>query len=164
MSAMRTILIAAFCTLGVFFSVFYTSCSRDRCVNVACLNGGVCDGGNCTCAPGFEGNRCQIASRDRLIGNYNGNDSCTVKGDRQYSIRFLTVPNKAQMEMFDILGNPNDSALCSMVSADSFLFNGNNNSVSYRGKGIIKNDSLFMSYHVLDDTTNYDCTFFGLKY
>lgn len=164
MKLLRNILVTATITLGLFSAVSYVACNKDRCNNVACLNGGVCDGGNCTCAPGFEGNRCQNPSRDRLVGTYNGSDSCTVRGERQYPIRFLTVTNKAQMAMFGILGTMNDSALCSMVSADSFIFNGNNNAVSYRGEGKIKNDSLWMRYHVLDDTTAYDCNFFGLNH
>ncbi|MBC7553531.1 MAG: hypothetical protein H7257_06090 [Taibaiella sp.] len=164
MKALRNILITAFFTTGLFFSVTYTACNKDRCNNVACLNGGVCDGGNCTCAAGFEGNRCQKPSRDKHIGNYNGSDSCSVVGQRQYYIRFKAVPNKAQMALFNILGNPADSALCSMVAADSFLFNGNNNSTSYRGWGTIRNDSLHMEYSVLQDTTNYDCEYNGLKY
>ncbi len=166
MKALRHILVTTLLTLGLFTAITYIACNKDRCHNVVCLNGGACDDGSCTCPTGFEGSRCQTAIRDRFIANFNGNDSCTVVGFRGYNIRFMLPPsaNKTQMTMKGILGTENDSALCSIVSADSFIFNGNNNATSYRGSGIIRNDSLRMTFHVLSDTTNYDCKFYGLRY
>ncbi len=165
MKALRNVLVTAFLTMGLFFAVFYTACNKDRCNNVACLNGGACDNGNCVCAPGYEGNRCETYSREKFITTFNGGDSCGIEGVTQYPIRFYVVAsNPVQMTMKNILGNSNDSATCYMAAADSFTFNGNNNSVTYRGYGIISNDSLFMSYHVQYDTVNYDCKYHGLRY
>ena len=166
MKALRNILVTALLTLGLFTIITYIACNKDRCHNVVCLNGGACDDGSCTCATGFEGNRCQTASRDKFIATFNGSDSCSVEGFREYHIRFLEVPsgNKTQMTMKGILGTEADSGICSIQSADSFIFNGNNNATSYRGYGIIRNDSLRMVYHVLADTTNYDCKYSGLRY
>jgi hypothetical protein len=166
MKALRNTLITALITLGLFSTVTYLACKKDRCNNVACLNGGSCDDGSCTCPTGFEGNRCQTPSRDKFIANFNGADSCTVKGFAGYHIRFLkpVSGNKTQMSMFGILNSDGDSALCTMESTDSFIFNGNNNATTYRGSGVIRNDSLHMVFHVLSDTTNYDCQYNGLRY
>ena len=165
MRSMRGILVTAFITIGLFFAITYTACKKDSCNNVACLNGGECDGGACTCAPGFEGNRCQTPSRDKWIANYNGGDSCTYDGINKYSVRFLVDPtNKTKMVLRNILNSVNDSASCTMVATDSFTFNGSNNSITYRGNGKISNDSLWMAYHVQYDTINYDCKYFGLRY
>ncbi len=166
MKALRNILVTALLTLGLYSTITYIACNKDRCHNVACLNGGVCDDGSCTCPSGIEGNRCQTASRDKFIGTYNGSDSCSVVGYKQYHIRFLKPPSGSltQITMKGLLGTEGDSALCTMQSADSFIFNGNNNATSYRGSGIIRHDSLRMIYHVLSDTTNFDCKYSGIRY
>jgi len=162
---LRNIVVAAFITLGTFATVVYTSCTRDHCNNVACLNGGSCDGGNCTCPAGYEGLRCETYSRDKYVGNYNGSDSCTIYGDNQYPLHFFAVTtNPVEMTLKNILNNANDSALCTMRSVDSFTFTGNNNSTTYSGTGVISNDSLRMTYHVQHDTINYDCKFAGIRY
>ncbi len=165
MKLLRSIILTAILTIGTFLAVTYTSCTKDHCNNVVCQNGGACDRGSCTCATGFEGSRCEIPSRNKLIANFNGGDSCTKEGERGYRIYFLAVTgNKVQLTMKNFLGDKNDSATCNMAAADSFVFNGNNNSVTYRGYGKISNDSLWLSYHVQFDTINYDCKYFGLRY
>lgn len=164
MKALRSIIITAILSIGVFFAISYTSCNKDRCNDVACLNAGVCDGGNCTCVAGFEGSRCEISSRDKFINTFNGGDSCGVKGYTQYYINFVkTVSNKSQMTMRNMLNNINDSAICTLVGVDTFNFNGSNNSVTYRGAGKWSDDSLWMTYHVQFDTVSYDCKYFGIR-
>lgn len=165
MKALRSIIVTALLSIGAFFAITHTACNKDRCNNVACLNGGVCDGGSCTCAAGWQGNRCQTASRDKFIGTFNGGDSCGVGGYTQYSINFVkTVGNQTQMTMRNMLNDIDDSAICTLVGVDTFTFNGSNNSVTYRGAGKVSNDSLWMSYHVQFDTINYDCKYFGIGY
>ncbi len=166
---MRSILVTTILTLGVLFGVFYSSCTKDDCNNVVCQNAGACDGGRCICAAGFYGDKCELPIRNLLIGTYNGGDSCTKNGGEyaQYGIKFLADPNPKilnRMVLKNILNNPVDSAICTMVTNDSFVFNGANNSITYRGSGKFIKDSLFMSYNVQFDTVNYDCKFFGLKY
>jgi len=162
---LRPILLAAFLILGITATVTYTACQKDHCNNVACLNGGSCDGGNCVCPVGFEGNRCEIITRDKFVGNYNGGDSCSVYGASGYPIHlFAVLDNPREMVMKNFINVNVDSAICTMQSIDSFTFTGNNNSTTYSGTGIISNDSLRMSYHVQHDTINYDCHYQGLKY
>src|ERR1043165_540251 len=52
-------LLAGIITILVFAAVAYTSCKKDICHNVACLNGGYCKGGNCICPSGYTGSLCQ---------------------------------------------------------------------------------------------------------
>lgn len=42
----------------VLISIFFSAC--DECQNVNCINGGVCNSGQCDCLAGFSGNACQI--------------------------------------------------------------------------------------------------------
>ncbi len=169
MKSFNKILITSLLTLSAFGSVTYMACKKDRCNNVACLNGGSCDNGNCVCTPGFEGNRCETLSRTKFITNFNGGDSCSYPTDslglHNYGVKFLTIANNpTTMTMRNFLGNPDDSATCYLQSPDSFIFNGANNSVTYRGYGKISNDSLYMKYHVQYDTIPFDCHYLGLRY
>src|SRR5471030_2433993 len=110
---LRNILVIVFVTIGAFSAVMYTACTKDHCDNVACLNGGSCDVGNCICPAGYEGNRCQTFSRDKFVGNYNGGDSCTVMGADGYPIHlFAVLTNPVELTLKDLLNNANDSAIC----------------------------------------------------
>ncbi len=40
------------------------------CDTTVCQNGGTCNGGNCNCAAGYTGNRCQSEIRSAFTGNY----------------------------------------------------------------------------------------------
>ncbi len=160
----RNILLTATLLLTIFAAVFYTSCKKDACDNVICLNLGACDGGGCVCPVGFEGERCEILSRDKFIKAYNGHDTCssdTVYYD-SYRIYFkaqLTDPR--EMILKNLLNDPDDSAYCTMQGVDTFTFQGSNNSLTFIGTGKMSNDSLWLDYHVERDTSAYDCRFFG---
>lgn len=55
------------------------SCS-DKCKDISCKNDGTCDDGKCSCAPGFEGNDCSTASRDKFIGTWIGTVTSQMEG------------------------------------------------------------------------------------
>ncbi len=158
------------CCLGSMLT--YLACTKtDPCANVVCINNGSCDGGKCVCPVGYEGPRCDTLSRDKFIFQYNGGDTCTYNYDslqaRKYrnSIRLTARFYKPlELMMTNFLGNPDDSAVCTMIQTDSFTFIGANNSTSYYGTGWKRSDSLFMAFHVVHDTTSYDCTYLGKSY
>ena len=58
--------------LGMFF---FQSCT-DACKDVECLNGGVCDEGDCVCAKGYESADCSVESRTKFIGSWSFLDAC----------------------------------------------------------------------------------------
>ena len=151
---------------------YFACATKDKCNNVVCLNNGSCNSGNCVCLTGFQGPRCDSLSRDKFISVYHGGDSCDYVLDspgvyRQYanSIRLTAnIIKPLELVMTNFLDNPLDSAVCTMVAVDSFTFLGANNSTTYNGTGWLRNDSLFMHYHVIHDTTSYDCNYLGLRY
>lgn len=49
-----------------------SSGNTDKCKGVVCDNGGTCKDGLCDCLPGYEGNKCEILSRDKYLGTYEG--------------------------------------------------------------------------------------------
>ncbi len=162
MKPIRNILLTLFLTIAVFSAVVYTACNKNKCAKVVCMNHGVCYGGGCVCPIGFEGLRCEVLSRDKFVFTYNGGDVCGTSGYRQYPITLLKVPyDSIELTMKNVLNDPDDSAICTLQSADSFYFQGSNNSTSYYGTGKLSNDSLWLYYSVRHDTTAYSCKYFG---
>jgi hypothetical protein len=163
MKSTRLILLTAFITIAIFSLVSYTACKKDSCANVVCLHLGACDGGNCICKVGFEGTRCETLSRDKFIFTFNGSDSCGRFGTHQYPINFTAMlDDPREMTMKNILDDVDDSAVCTIQAVDSFTFIGANNATTYRGWGTLRHDSLHMRFHVDQDTSSYDCSYFGL--
>jgi hypothetical protein len=58
------------------FGMFVMNACTDPCNDVECLNGGICDEGDCICAAGYEGEDCGVEMRTKFIGSYNIVDSC----------------------------------------------------------------------------------------
>ena len=70
-----TIFLLIFMALGT--AVTLNSCKDDDpCDGVECLNGGVCNDGNCNCATGFEGTNCGTAMADKFVGTWKYNETC----------------------------------------------------------------------------------------
>lgn len=46
----------------LFVTIFFSACQKeqDPCDSIACLNGGTCLTGTCSCPPGYSGATCQI--------------------------------------------------------------------------------------------------------
>ncbi len=64
----------AFATLA--FGMFMMNACTDPCKDVECLNGGVCDEGECICATGYEGTDCGVEMRTKFLGSYTFIDGC----------------------------------------------------------------------------------------
>lgn len=75
MRSLKLILLSVFAALSVFCIVFYTSCSKDGCKGVTCMNNTTCSGGICNCSakPGIGGTNCEIIYRRLYEYTYRGN-------------------------------------------------------------------------------------------
>ncbi len=158
------VLLTAFLTLFIFSAVLYTACHKDKCKDVVCFNRGACDGGNCVCPTGYEGPKCELLSRDKFIRTFNGWDTCSLTpvAIMQYPVHFHAVlADSLELMMNNFLNDPDDSAVCTIRSTDSFTFLGSNNSTVFNGHGKMRHDTLIMIYHVSRDTTAYNCKFVG---
>lgn len=81
---------------------------KEKCADVNCLNGGVCNDGTCTCPIGYDGEFCQDEARTKFLGNYSvheeissssGNTSkdytCSIvtNGTDKFAIKFTNLYN-----------------------------------------------------------------------
>lgn len=166
MKLIRPVFFTLLSTLSIFAAVVYTACNKDKCKDVICLNLGACDGGVCKCPVGYEGDRCQTKSRDKFIKTFNGWDTCSSRTFHPYKLKFTAViGNPLQLMLKNVFDDPFDSAICTIQSVDSFVFQGANNAASFFGYGKMRNDTLRVKYHYERDTNYADCVYegYGLK-
>lgn len=50
--------------------ILAVSCKDDPCESVVCQNDGTCVDGVCDCLPGFEGEFCELITRQKITGNF----------------------------------------------------------------------------------------------
>jgi hypothetical protein len=72
-------LITAFAFIGISTTVVYTSCEKDSCIDLKCVNGGSCADGFCRCPTGYEGTECQIKAATKFLGRFIGNYTCPAE-------------------------------------------------------------------------------------
>ncbi len=97
----KKVLLTAITTMLIFSAIIYSSCHKDPCSGVNCLNGGSCSNGNCLCPSGFNGNRCQYTS----IVYYNNTYTpmyITINGSS------ATIPVGGSVEYDGLPGNHAD--------------------------------------------------------
>jgi hypothetical protein len=70
-------------------TVLYTSCEKNPCNHVNCLNGGSCNKGTCRCPTGYEGPQCETKAVSRFIGVYPGFTGCDA-GAQVIDTAFIT--------------------------------------------------------------------------
>ena len=100
----RTLLFFSILIPVAFLAITYFSCKKDNCTYVHCLNGGTCNNGVCSCAPGYTGDTCQNYAASYI--QYHNDASTpiviTVNGYTQ------TIPVGGNVTF---AGNYSDSAL-----------------------------------------------------
>lgn len=78
MKSFRIIALSVLVTVCTFCAVMYSSCKKDGCKGVTCLNMGTCTGGICSCPTGYTGVTCQTLA---ILGNWTGSDTCSASGN-----------------------------------------------------------------------------------
>ena len=74
MKSLKHIALGSFLALSTFGVTLYSSCSKDKCKDVVCQNGGTCNEGTCTCATGYEGTNCETEVRKKVIATWTASD------------------------------------------------------------------------------------------
>ena len=87
MKLTRSFIATIITALLVTGTICYTSCKKDRCHNVVCLNGGSCANGYCSCPTGFSGDNCEISNQTEIdFTNNTFTDIKMVINSQQYII------------------------------------------------------------------------------
>ena len=97
MKSFRIIALSVLVTICTFCAVLYSSsCKKDGCKGVTCLNMGTCSGGQCTCPTGYTGTTCQSFA---FVGTWKGMDSCftgtnviTITGSSDSTTLLISSP------------------------------------------------------------------------
>ncbi len=157
---LKAIVISSLATIAAFSAVVYSSCNPDKCKTITCANGGVCNGGSCTCQSGFEGTNCEKASRQKFLGNWMVFEKSSASNAAQYPVsieadnemtdvtiknfwNYFEVPIRAHVSG-DTIYIPNQQYQGKVVFGVGFIYS----SVTYGQYGAIE-----MRYEVIDTAT-----------
>ncbi len=90
------------CFVALSFVVVYSSCEKDSCLELRCMNDGVCTNGFCQCPAGFEGAECEIEAATAFLGRYYGNTQCNMAPPviDSVSITLLESPNMIKIHHY----------------------------------------------------------------
>ncbi len=83
---MKNFLLSTVGSLAILSAISFSSCQEDKCKSVICAYSGVCnDDGSCTCQVGYEGERCEVISRDKFKGAWDVHESGSSSGPIRYA-------------------------------------------------------------------------------
>ena len=161
MKSIRNIAFSALLAVGAFTMVTYTACTKDECEDVVCNNGGACVSGTCNCATGYEGTNCDTKARDKFVGTFNGNETCTVGSD-EYAVTITAHSEDLKINLANIY-NQSFSAVCTLTSNTAFSFSSTQSGTTFSGTGTLSGNTLTLEYTIADAITNNSCKFIGTK-
>ncbi|MCF8461686.1 MAG: hypothetical protein K9G46_13265 [Flavobacteriales bacterium] len=135
----RLLLLASLITLGL------SSCKPDACKDVTCLNGGICDSGECICATGYAGTNCDTEQRLAFVGNYSAVENCNL-GDFNYEISINANSENVTEIVLHNLGDFNFD-IVGVVSGTAVTFTEQSGTGStINGTGTLNNGVLTIDY------------------
>jgi hypothetical protein len=119
-----------------------------------------------TCDEGFEGDKCDVEVREKVIGTYGMTETCSVTGVANYDI----VITKASANVLNVLISPFGGYVGATGTAK---VEGNTITISaqssvgfnFNGSGTISNDgaNISLSYTISDGTNTESCSGTGAK-
>jgi hypothetical protein len=108
-------------TALVFLAISFVACKQkeetpkpDKCTGITCENGGMCVDGNCTCARGYEGYKCEKRWLSRYLGNWEITETVAASSDltrkglvKKYIASIKEKDNNpTRFFIDDFMGNP----------------------------------------------------------
>ncbi len=159
---------------GLFLSVIasavaasgllYTSCrpsgNDSKCAAIACAHGGACQEGKCVCPAGYEGDNCEITTRDRYLGGWRVAEKGTVTAAREYQVAIETSSIDASHVYLKNVYNYFTSPIAAYVIKDTLIIpNQQLQGKVIFGKGYIDTvgsttaNKLTIFYEVIDSAT-----------
>lgn len=141
MKKVRVIASAAFLTLTAFGATTLVSCNKD-------------------CEIGYEGSNCKTLSRDKFVGTWNGNETCTI-GTDQYQLSITAAGEDIKLN-YSNLYNQGFSGQGTMTGNNTFTFTGASGATDWTGTGTLAdNGTITLNYQISNGVTANTCTFTG---
>ncbi|MGB1204127.1 MAG: hypothetical protein ACPG5B_00705 [Chitinophagales bacterium] len=113
----------AVCECAEGSGFFGPNCEQlDSCFNVICPANAECDGGDCYCFAGYEGDSCQLEIREKYYGSYAIEDICQ-SGNYTYSVTILESANditKFLIQGFGGFDDPVLNVVCTVLDSEEF--------------------------------------------
>lgn len=140
------------------------SCKKDACEDVVCFNEGICTDGNCDCPLGFEGEECELFTRDKMLGNFTLEDSCFGESSSTNEWGIGASANAYNEILINNFHLPAVNINAVITGENSFeivdQFIPTVLGITINGTGIIEEDGKFSLeytaiYGIVPDTVNY---------
>ena len=169
MKHLRVISVSAILTILSFALVFYTtSCKKDPCAGVTCLNGGACGGGTCDCPSGYSGASCETPVNSIYAGSWSGRD---CSGTATYTFEQTSYPSGVTMilqitgacGMTAYLKGTVDPISQNLTCPNQNFTNGCGDPMTISATGSIVSGQLSLNFVILSGGTITNCPFIGLK-
>ena len=97
----------------------------DSCFNVICPANSECEGGDCYCFAGYEGDSCHLEIRSKYYGTYIVDDICQ-SGEYTYSVTVLESSinvTKFLIQGFGGFADPVLNVVCTILDSEEFEIN-----------------------------------------
>lgn len=157
---MKYVALSAFLTLSAFCAVLYSSCTKDECKGVTCLNGGTCSGGTCTCPTGYEGTSCETESRTKFVKSWSATDVIgtttlsyvvNISSGGSTDVTKVVIGNAFSDDFF-VIGPITANVTGNTINIP--LQNPDHNKYSLTGTGTIAAGKITWSYTIKNDSTS----------
>jgi len=137
-------------TVLAFTSMTFVSCGDDDKDN--------------TCNTGYEGKDCKTLSRDKFVGVWKLDETCT-QGTDNYTLTITAGSNGDLSLIMTNVYNQNFTATATITASNSIKFDGTSaGNVSFNGNGTYELDgTISISYSVNDGTNSNTCNATGTK-
>lgn len=159
-------------------TIAITSCEKNSCDGVNCMNGGSCGYGECNCPVGWEDARCTTRKTDRYVGTYAGYLYCDNGAPTIDTVKVVTA-NRGILSVDVYLKSLDPKVLQGYVTNNeaAYTITITNNDSSKAGSTyylrtfdvtLQSDKSLKLHYYEHDytekpDTTQHSCQFVGMK-
>lgn len=131
MRSFRYIIFGILLSTGIFSAVLYSSCNKDACKGVTCINNGTCGGGVCNCPTGVGGTNCERIYRKSYANTYKGIARWDIIHNDPDNTLAFNVPNDTSFSHMTLVWtNPGSPIISLPVTITNASANGANFTVN----------------------------------
>lgn len=139
---------------SILLVILISGCKQDPCDTRVCENGS-CVNGICECEPGYEGVRCELAERDKFLGEFRAVYTGCVATSPNHVVTVEVAPDNASQVRVLNLGDyacpAGQNAIVADIRGDSLIIGNqtiNCGAISYtfQGLGLISGSAINLSF------------------